>query len=90
MTELTKDGTLKRLDPFYRLGQSPANVRGPACCEFPDGLAEAPVSWEYFGDLIPMKFKAGFVGATQEEETYVVKPLVGWFIERENLKKQRF
>ena len=63
--------------------QSPKNIRGPDIAEFPKGLAEAPVVWNYNGTKIKLKFKAGFVGATQDKDTGTVTPLVGWFIEEE-------
>jgi len=50
---------------------------------FPKGLAEAPVTWDYFGVELPLKFRAGFVGATQDPETKTVSPRVGWYILRE-------
>jgi len=63
----------------YGMG-APADVQGPDCSDFPSGLATAPVLWSYFGQDVQLKFKAGFVGATQDEDTGVVRPLVGWFI----------
>jgi len=45
-------------------------------------LAEAPVVWDYHGTTIDLKFKAGFVGATQDKDTGTISPLVGWFIEK--------
>lgn len=63
----------------YGMG-APEGVQGPDCVDFPNGLAAAPVEWDYLGRSIPLKFKAGFVGAEQDAETGIVKPLVGWFI----------
>jgi len=45
-------------------------------------LAQAPVKWNNNGKNIDLFFKAGFVGATQDEETGTIRPLVGWFIEK--------
>ena len=61
---------------------APPGCDGPDVADFPKGLAEAPVTWDYHGDEIKLKFKAGFVGATQDAETNVVRPRVGWFIVR--------
>ena len=36
--------------------------------------------WEYLGRQIPLAFKAGFVGATQEPASGLVRPRVGWFV----------
>merc|ERR1712083_711632 len=55
-------------------------VPGPDIEDFPNGLSAAPVEWDYLGDTIQLKFKAGFVGAEQEKATGIVKPLVGWFV----------
>jgi len=45
-------------------------------------LAQAPVKWNNNGKNIDLFFNAGFVGATQDEETGTIRPLVGWFIEK--------
>eukprot|EP00966_Prymnesium_polylepis_P193380 4482448-Prymnesium_polylepis.1 len=58
----------------------PKGVDGPDTADFPKGLAEAPVTWDYHGSEMKLKFKAGFIGATQDEQTKVVRPKVGWFI----------
>jgi hypothetical protein len=62
---------------------APRGCDGPDCADFPKGLAEAPVTWEYHGSELPLKFRAGFVGATQDPETKTVSPRVGWFIVRQ-------
>jgi len=56
---------------------------GPDVADFPKGLAEAPVTWDYLGNELKLKFKAGFVGATQDAATKQVRPRVGWFIVRQ-------
>ena len=61
----------------------PRGCDGPDCADFPKGLAEAPVTWEYHGSELPLKFRAGFVGAMQDPETKTVSPRVGWFIVRQ-------
>ena len=43
------------------------------------------VTWEYFGVELPLKFRAGFVGATQDP----VSPRVGWYIVREAGSRRR-
>jgi hypothetical protein len=63
----------------YGMG-APPDVQGPDCSDFPGGLAAAPVVWDYNGKEIDLKFKAGFVGAEQDQITGVVKPVIGWFI----------
>ena len=61
---------------------APPGADGPDCADFPNGLAEAQVVWEYHGSQMDLKFKAGFIGACQDSKTMVVRPRVGWFIVR--------
>jgi len=68
-----------RENTFYGM-RAPAEVQGPDCADFPNGLAAAPVLWDYYGKEMKLKFKAGFVGAEQEQATGIIKPVVGWFI----------
>lgn len=63
------------------------DVQGPDCADFPKGLANAPVVWDYKGKVINMEFKAGFVGASQDEKSGTIKPVVGWFIQKKAAKK---
>ena len=44
------------------------------------GLASAPVNWQYYSEMIDLKFNAGFVGATQDQKTLQISPSVGWYI----------
>ena len=53
---------------------------GPDCEDFGSGMSHAPVTWEYYGEEIPLEFSAGFTGATQDPETLEITPHVGWFI----------
>jgi len=59
---------------------APEGVQGPDCVNFPGGLGSAPVNWDYNGTSIDLMFKAGFVGAEQDQATGVVRPKIGWFI----------
>lgn len=68
-----------RENKFYGMS-APRDVQGPDREDFPNGLAAAPVLWDYNGKEIQLKFKAGFLGAEQEHATGVIKPLVGWYI----------
>lgn len=68
---------------------APEGVQGPDCEDFPGGLAEAPVEWDYLGKSVPLKFKAGFVGATQDRDTGLVRPAVGWFIAKAPTPEQQ-
>ena len=45
-----------------------------------NGMASAPVKWQYYNKTIDLKFNAGFVGASQDQKTLQISPLVGWYI----------
>lgn len=62
--------------------QAPKGVDGPDVADFPKGLGAAPVTWDYHGQALKLEFKAGFVGATQDAQTKLVRPKVGWFVVR--------
>ena len=53
---------------------------GPDVANFGNGIAVAPVEWKYLGQEINLEFKAGFVACTQDVETGMIKPMVGWFL----------
>ena len=63
----------------YR-GPAPHGVEGPSCGAFPDGISDVAVMWEYNGTKIPLRFRSGFLGATQDEVDGTLRPLVGWYI----------
>jgi hypothetical protein len=68
---------------------APRDVQGPDCVDFPKGLAGAPVVWDYFGKVIKLQFKAGFVGAEQDQNTGVVRPVVGWAISHDDAPQEK-
>merc|ERR1712217_473305 len=72
-----------RNEMIYKDFFVPDGVQGPDCADFPIGLASVPVVWNYCGKEINLEFHAGFVGATQEQSTGVIKPFVGWFIDHD-------
>merc|ERR1711884_742391 len=65
---------------YVQEGRDASHVPGPDCSDFPGGLATAPVTWDYLGRPMQLEFKAGFLGAEQDQESGVIRPLVGWFI----------
>jgi hypothetical protein len=74
-----------REEKFYSMMHRPPDgAQGPDCADFPNGLSEAPVLWDYLGEEIKLKFVSGFVGATQDPETLTISPHVGWFIARDS------
>jgi len=66
---------------YVKIGLNNANkVIGLDVNNVPVGLASAPVLWKYYGEDIPLKFVAGFMGAKQDETSLAIEPNVGWFI----------
>ncbi|KAJ3035678.1 hypothetical protein HDV00_003565 [Rhizophlyctis rosea] len=61
-----------RYDPF---GRGP----GIPLADFPIGVTDTPIKWEYLGKAIPMTLRAGMVGVTVNEDG-VLCPQVGWVI----------
>lgn len=59
-----------------------SDYAGPDVANFPDGVAAAPVEWNYLGDKLELEFKAGFVAATQDVDTGMIRPMVGWFLSK--------
>jgi hypothetical protein len=53
---------------------------GPNNGEFTNGLSKAPFVWDYLGTKIPMEFIGGFVGVSQDPETFAVRPAIGWAV----------
>jgi len=48
--------------------------------EYPTGLAQAPVEWNYMGQGVELQFIAGFMGYQQDPETMEICPNLGWCI----------
>lgn len=48
--------------------------------QLPGGLNEVPFIWNYFGELFHMRFVAGFIGFTQDEASFAVRPKIGWAV----------
>lgn len=59
---------------------------GPDVASFPKGLAQAPVTWDYYGKEIDLTFKAGLIGAEQDADG-TIRPVSGWFIEESKCEK---
>jgi hypothetical protein len=45
-----------------------------------NGISSAPFLWHYYDKHFNMSFTAGFVGCTQDKQTFAVKPKIGWAI----------
>eukprot|EP01083_Nonionella_stella_P072920 196832_1 len=61
---------------------------GPEPDAFPEGVASAPVKWNYLGKDINLEFTAGFIGYQQDEKTLQLKPTVGWYIKEKEKDDQ--
>ena len=48
--------------------------------EYPTGLAQAPVTWNYLGQELKLQFIAGFIGYQQDPETLEICPNLAWCI----------
>ncbi|XP_077992514.1 uncharacterized protein LOC144446589 [Glandiceps talaboti] len=48
--------------------------------DFPTGLSAAPFIWEYFDEEFKMKFIGGFMGYSQDSESLVLRPELGWAV----------
>jgi len=56
------------------------DVEGPRLADLPSGLSTAPFCWEYLDRSFDMEFLGGFVGVSQDRETLLVKPEIGWAV----------
>ena len=63
-----------------------ASGRGNDRKYYPTGLASAPVEWDNNGTKIDMKFFAGFVGYTQDQNTLEICPNISWCVAYANKK----
>jgi hypothetical protein len=71
----------------YKRSHDPT-VAGPDTQDFPLGVSSAPVIWEYFGSVIRLEFKSGFIGASQDADTLTISPCVRWaVVEKAETKK---
>lgn len=54
---------------------------GPTPEVFPCGLSSVPFVWNYFGNMINMRFVAGVIGASQDNLT--LRPQTGWAVKED-------
>lgn len=89
-------GWINTLFPYVEIGLEPSLIRnefatewaqglgrfhgGPNNGQFPTGLSKAPFIWDYHWTQIPMEFIGGFVGVSQDPETFAVRPAIGWAV----------
>ena len=67
-------------EEYVKCGFDKARDGGNDRNDYPLGLSVAPATWDRFGKLLHLKFIAGFVGYTQDENTLEICPNVGWCI----------
>jgi hypothetical protein len=53
---------------------------GPRISNLPLGLSKAHFRWDYFDRSFDMEFLGGFVGVSQDKNTLIVKPEIGWAV----------
>ena len=46
----------------------------------PSGLSKVPYVWDYHGTKYNMEFVAGFTSFTQDQDTFAVRPKIGWAV----------
>jgi hypothetical protein len=89
-------GWINTLFPYVEAGHKPSLMRnefatkwaegfgqfhgGPTADQFPTGLSKAPFIWNYLGTKIHMELIGGFVGVSQDPETFAVRPALGWAV----------
>jgi hypothetical protein len=67
----------------------PRDPRGLALNEIPTGFSIVPVQWQCNGNSIPLQFRAGFIGVTQDPETKYISPEVGWVLQSAPAARKR-
>jgi len=55
-------------------------LSGTTLGDFPQGLSQVPLTWEYLGEKLPMTLSGGFVGISQDPQTLAVRPAIGWAV----------
>jgi hypothetical protein len=53
---------------------------GPTIEQFSSGLSKAPFRWHYRDKTFDMEFLGGFVGVSQDPETFTLRPEIGWAV----------
>ena len=61
-------------------GEADAGGRWLFCSSFPSGLSKAPFRWNYLDRFFDMEFLGGFVGVAQDQETFALRPEIGWAV----------
>jgi hypothetical protein len=46
----------------------------------PSGLSKVPYVWDYLGTKYNMEFVVGFTSFTQDQDTFAVRPKIGWAV----------
>lgn len=61
-------------------GSNNVFYHGPSTDEFPVGLSKVPFIWEYYDKNFNMQFLGGFVGVSQDKDSLIVRPAIGWAV----------
>src|SRR5262249_1697293 len=85
------DGATKgglRRNPFAIAWRSSSQHQpGPSDHQFPAGLHRAPFLWRYSSSEIRMQMVGGFVGVSQNQTTFAVRPAIGWAVCEEDERR---
>jgi hypothetical protein len=70
----------------WMLVENPALIRsnnsyhGITLKQLPSGISKAPFVWKFFGNNFDYDFLGGFVGVTQNVNTFAIRPKIGWAV----------
>jgi hypothetical protein len=83
--ERKKKMELHETNPKNQFGGS--CMEGNECSDFAFSMSWSPVKWQYYDTVIPLYFKAGFIGGKLNDQKEVV-PVVSWVITRPQFPKE--
>lgn len=66
------------LNPW--MGREPGMMQGTNTDEFPAGLTSVPWTWRYYAQEFKMEFLGGFIGTSQDPDTFAVRPAQAWVV----------
>jgi hypothetical protein len=70
----TVSGWIKNFFPdIYQLGRITTN-------DFKTCVSRAPVTWQYYSETFKLQFMSGFIGISQDSDTYTIRPELSWAV----------
>lgn len=61
-------------------GGNTSRFHGATTDVFPMGMTRVPWKWDYLGTMFDMEFLGGFVGISQDPDTFAVRPVLAWAV----------